>query len=142
MFQRKDGTARIRYLDSLRGNTVEADKGDDSLFIAALIEGLKKTEEREPGTTSLHVLRCEQVWSSKDMDIELLYNEHYEVDSDGREKGPLFDVASIEVEPQRARLVIKLPAFGHIVMTRDGWETLVQQVNHAFQEEEDNGKSD
>jgi hypothetical protein len=70
--------------------------------------------------------------------IEILYNERYEVDDEDREHGPFFDTATIEVEPNRARLVIKVPAYGHIVMTHEGWETLIQQVKLAFQEEEAN----
>ena len=71
--------------------------------------------------------------------IEILYNERYTVDDEDKEHGPFFDVATIEVEPFRERLVIKLPAFGHIVLTRQGWETLIQQVNQAFNEEESHG---
>jgi len=66
VFQREDGTSRIRYLDALRVNMVEEDRDDDELFIESLIEGMKKTEMTEPGTMSLHVARYEQLWSSEE----------------------------------------------------------------------------
>ena len=68
--------------------------------------------------------------------IELLYNERYErFGDDGEyEKGPIYDVAVVMVNPLRARLSIELHRAGKIYLTHEGWETLVQQVKQRFEE--------
>lgn len=68
--------------------------------------------------------------------IELLYNERYERwgDDGEYETGPIYDIAQVIVDADKARLTLEVRYPGKIRLTHEGWETLVQQVKQRFGE--------
>ena len=64
VFQREDGTHRIRCLDALRLNMMEEDRDDDDLFLKALIESLGQGWEDNPCTVTLYRAHYHRVWKS------------------------------------------------------------------------------